>query len=60
MQRLVQSSPSINATLAPCPQCGGPMKIKSVEPHPKVSKKENHTFQCSECGFPRTYVMKLN
>jgi predicted RNA-binding Zn-ribbon protein involved in translation (DUF1610 family) len=60
MQKLVHSSPSINATSAPCPQCGGPMNIKLVEPHPTASKKENHTFQCSECGFPRTYVMKLN
>jgi hypothetical protein len=30
-----------------------------VEPHP-VSEKENHTFECRECGLPRTYTLKLN
>ena len=40
MLRLVQSSPSSTATAAPCPQCGEPMDIKLVEPHPTVSKKE--------------------
>jgi hypothetical protein len=34
-------------------------RIKSVEPHP-VSEKESHTFECRECGLPRTYTMKLN
>jgi predicted RNA-binding Zn-ribbon protein involved in translation (DUF1610 family) len=59
MLRLVQSSPSITATSAPCPQCGEPMDIKLVEPHPTVSKKEKHTFECRDCGLPRTYIIKL-
>jgi len=60
MLRLVPSLPSITATSTPCPQCGEPMDIKLVEPHPTVSKKEKHTFECKECGLPRTYIMKLN
>jgi predicted RNA-binding Zn-ribbon protein involved in translation (DUF1610 family) len=60
MLRQVQSSPLITATSAPCPQCGEPMYIKLVEPHPTVSKKEKHTFECRGCGLPRTYVIKLN
>jgi predicted RNA-binding Zn-ribbon protein involved in translation (DUF1610 family) len=60
MPRLVQSLPSITATSAPCPQCGKPMGIKLVEPHPTVFDKEKHTFECGECGLPRTYTMTLN
>jgi predicted RNA-binding Zn-ribbon protein involved in translation (DUF1610 family) len=60
MLRLVQSVPSITATSVPCPQCGEPMDIKLVEPHPTVFKKEKHTFACRECGLPKTYVLKLN
>jgi predicted RNA-binding Zn-ribbon protein involved in translation (DUF1610 family) len=59
MTSLVQSLPSITASSVSCPQCGQMMHIKSVEPHP-VSEKENHTFECRECGLPRTYTMKLN
>jgi predicted RNA-binding Zn-ribbon protein involved in translation (DUF1610 family) len=60
MPELVQSLPSITATSAPCPQCGKPMDIKLVEPHPTVFNKEKHTFECRECGLPRTYTIRLN
>jgi hypothetical protein len=33
------------------------MDIKLVEPHPTVSEKEKHTFECKECGLPRTYLI---
>jgi hypothetical protein len=36
------------------------MDIKLVEPHPAAPKKEKHTFECKECGLPRTYAIKLN
>src|SRR5271155_359038 len=52
----VQSSPSNSAVSAPCPQCGQAARLKLVEPHP-ISDRENHTFQCDECGLPRTYAM---
>jgi hypothetical protein len=58
--RLVQSLPSITATSAPCPQCGKPTDTKLVEPHPMVFNKEKHTFECRECGLPRTYTIRLN
>jgi hypothetical protein len=48
MPRLVQSLPSITAISVPCPQCGEPMNIKLVEPHPADSKEEKHTFECRE------------
>jgi hypothetical protein len=51
MLRLVQSSPSITATSAPCPQCGEPMDIKLVEPHPAAPKKEKHTLNASNAVF---------
>jgi hypothetical protein len=60
MLRLVQSLPSITATSAPCPQCGKLMDIKLVEPHLTVFHKEKHTFECRECGLPRTYTIRLN
>jgi uncharacterized Zn finger protein len=48
------------ATSTPCPQCGEPTDIKLVEPHPTDFEKEKHTFECKECGLPRTYIMQLN
>jgi predicted RNA-binding Zn-ribbon protein involved in translation (DUF1610 family) len=58
MSRLIVSLPSITATWAPCPQCGNPMVIRLVEPHPVVFNKEKHTFECKECGLPRAYIIK--
>src|ERR1700674_2973466 len=60
MLRLIQPSPSITATSTPCPQCGELMHIKLVEPHPTDCEIEKHTFECNECGLPRTYIMQLN
>ena len=40
MLRLIQPSPSIIATSAPCPQCGEPMDLKLVEPHPMDPRKK--------------------
>jgi transposase len=51
--------PSITATTVSCPQCGQPAHIKLVEPDP-VNGKERRTFQCDECGLPRTYTFRLH
>ena len=51
--------PSVMATWAACPQCGEAARIKSIVPHPG-SEKEDRTFECQECGLPRTYTMELN
>jgi predicted RNA-binding Zn-ribbon protein involved in translation (DUF1610 family) len=56
----VQSLPSITTSSVACPQCGHATHIKSIEPHPVLFERENHTFECRECGLPRTYTMKLN
>jgi hypothetical protein len=60
MLGVVQSLPSITATSTSCPQCGKAMDIKLVEPHPTALNKEKHTFECRECGLPRTYTIRLN
>jgi predicted RNA-binding Zn-ribbon protein involved in translation (DUF1610 family) len=59
MTHLVQSAPSLTASSVPCPQCGQATRIKLVEPHP-VSALESHTFECRECGLPRSYTLELN
>lgn len=56
---LITTSPSMTATWAACPQCGEAARIKSIVPHP-ASEKEDRTFECEECGLPRTYTIELN
>jgi predicted RNA-binding Zn-ribbon protein involved in translation (DUF1610 family) len=56
---IVSTLPSMTATWAVCPQCGRSAWIKSIAPHPG-SEKEDHTFECEECGLPRTYTMDTN
>jgi predicted RNA-binding Zn-ribbon protein involved in translation (DUF1610 family) len=51
--------PSMTAAWAACPQCGEAAQIKSIVPHP-ASEKEDRTFECRECGLPRTYTVELN
>jgi predicted RNA-binding Zn-ribbon protein involved in translation (DUF1610 family) len=51
--------PSMTATWAACPQCGEAAWIKSIVPHP-ASEREYRTFECQECGLPRTYTIELN
>jgi predicted RNA-binding Zn-ribbon protein involved in translation (DUF1610 family) len=57
MINLVQSLPPITAVSFACPQCGEPARLKAIEPHP-VAQTEVRTFECRECGLPRTYVVK--
>jgi predicted RNA-binding Zn-ribbon protein involved in translation (DUF1610 family) len=59
MISLMQSFPPITATSFACPQCGEAARIKSIEPHP-ASEAEKRTFECRECGLPRTYTVKLH
>jgi predicted RNA-binding Zn-ribbon protein involved in translation (DUF1610 family) len=56
---IVRTQPSMTATWAACPQCGAAARIKSIVPRPG-SEKEDRTFQCEECGLPRTYTMEAN
>jgi hypothetical protein len=59
MTRLAQSPPSGTAALITCPQCGQQASIKRIEPDP-VAPRENRTFQCEECGLPRTYSIAIH
>jgi predicted RNA-binding Zn-ribbon protein involved in translation (DUF1610 family) len=59
MTRLAQSPPSGTAARIVCPQCGQEASIKRIEPDP-VAFRENHTFQCDECGLPRTYSVAIH
>jgi hypothetical protein len=60
MTRLAQSLPSGTAVRITCPQCGGSRQVSSgLEPDP-VAPRENHTFQCEECGLPRTYTIAIH
>jgi predicted RNA-binding Zn-ribbon protein involved in translation (DUF1610 family) len=49
----------MTATRAACPQCGEAAWIKSIVPH-LDAEKEDRTFECEECGLPRTYTVELN
>jgi predicted RNA-binding Zn-ribbon protein involved in translation (DUF1610 family) len=55
----MQSLPPLTANLFACPQCGAAARIELIEPHP-VSDQERRTFECQECGLPRTYTVTLN
>ena len=50
---------TVTATWVACPQCGEAAPIKSIVPRAE-SEREDRTFECRECGLPRTYSMKLN
>jgi predicted RNA-binding Zn-ribbon protein involved in translation (DUF1610 family) len=51
-----RTRPSMTATWASCPQCGAAARIKSIVPR-LGSEQEDRTFECQECGLPRTYTM---
>jgi predicted RNA-binding Zn-ribbon protein involved in translation (DUF1610 family) len=59
MINIVRMMPSATATWVACPQCGEAAPIKSIVPCLE-SEREDRTFECRECGLPRTYSMKLN
>jgi predicted RNA-binding Zn-ribbon protein involved in translation (DUF1610 family) len=59
MTGIARAWPSMTATWADCPQCGAAARIKSIVPHPEL-EKEDRTFECQECGLPRTYTMEVN
>lgn len=31
--------------------CGHPMRLASIEPHPRYNNLERYTYDCLECGF---------
>jgi predicted RNA-binding Zn-ribbon protein involved in translation (DUF1610 family) len=57
MRMLTSSLPSPTATIARCPQCGSAMNIRLIEPDLKDLRKEQHVFECGECGLSRSYLI---
>ena len=57
MRLVTSTAPSSRAAFARCPQCGGAMCIRLVEPDLKDPRKAQHMFECKECGLPRAYLI---
>jgi hypothetical protein len=49
----------LEATSLRCPQCRSYASLKIVEPDPRRHGGELRTFECEECGLPRTYYVPL-
>ena len=44
--------------LLPVCDCGGPMNLASLEPHPTQSGYELKTFACQECGAQQVFSVE--
>jgi hypothetical protein len=42
-----------------CNQCGGPMRLTGIEPHPTQAHTDLRTFQCLICDAVQAKVMPL-
>ena len=40
----------------PCPKCGQPMRLTSIEPHARYKNLETRTFDC-DCGATASDVV---
>jgi hypothetical protein len=49
--------PGLDATVFQCPQCRSCAKLKVLQAHPRFRECEWRTFECDECGLPRTYAV---
>lgn len=49
--------PALDPTALRCPQCLSCARLKIVQPDPNRAHREWRTFECEECGLPRTYVV---
>jgi len=41
--------------LLPLCDCGGPMNLASLEPHPTQPDRELKTFKCTRCGAQEVF-----
>jgi hypothetical protein len=46
-----------NAMSSRCPQCFSCMRLKATQLDERHAKLEWRTFECEECGLPRTYAV---
>ena len=51
----VPPSPLRNPFLLPICDCGGPMNLASIQPHPDLPGHELKTFKCSICGAQQAF-----
>jgi hypothetical protein len=49
--------PALKATSLRCPQCLSYARLQLVQPDPNREGGEWRTFECEECGLPRTYAV---
>jgi len=48
-------SPLRDPFLLPICDCGGPMNLASIQPHPDLPDRELKTFKCSICGAQQAF-----
>jgi hypothetical protein len=44
--------------LLPVCDCGGPMNLASLEPHPTNVAEELKTYQCAHCGKQQVFTVQ--
>jgi hypothetical protein len=44
--------------LLPVCDCGGPMNLASLEPHPARAELELKTFKCLHCGSQQVFTVR--
>ena len=44
--------------LLPVCDCGGPMNLASLEPHPTDRSQELKTFKCLHCGTQQVFTVQ--
>jgi ribosomal protein S27AE len=56
-----EASPTVNQVQRyrpPCPNCGGPTILATIQPTPERDRNELHTFRCLQCGTTEVVEMK--
>jgi hypothetical protein len=41
--------------MLPICECGGPMNLASIQPHPELADQELKIFRCSTCGAQQAF-----
>lgn len=50
--------PAHDPFLLPVCECGGPMNLASLEPHPASEESELKTFKCGHCGKMQVFTVR--
>lgn len=58
MRASIPVAPMRDPFLLPVCDCGGPMNLASVEPHPTESGQDLKTFKCRHCGKQQAFVVR--